>query len=527
MLEVGAQVGPYNIVRRLGAGGMGEVYLGRHRHIGRDAAIKVLLPELSKNEDVVARFFTEARATAAIRHPGIVEILDCDVLPSGRAYIVMEFLQGENLAERLARVGSFAEEMQTAASIVVQVAGALAAAHAKGIVHRDLKPDNVFLCGDTSPGLPPVVKILDFGIAKLVADDGQGKNKTRTGSLLGTPTYMSPEQCRGAGSIDHRTDIYALGCMAFEMVAGRPPFVRPGSGEVLVAHLVEPPPQLSSLVRNVPPEIEAVVGAMLEKDPAARPQTMVEIAARVEAVFGGRLTPIVADPGSGAVRVPTPPLGGPTARPIAPAAPNPVASNPVIAGGTRVLPAVVSSRTTLSDTASEANEVGPAPPSRPRWLIPAVIGGVAVVLAVGLGLALSGPSKPPPVAAAPHQAPPPEPVAPPPPPPPPVHKPPPEVTIEVASDPSGAEVWLPGDDSARGHTPLKIAVRRGEPPVRITLKSAGYNDAAVTLDPAQEDSGPVNVALEKVKTERKRTEPTQPRKHVVKPAEGPYKAMGD
>src|SRR5262249_3475041 len=148
MLEVGAQVGPYNIVRRLGAGGMGEVYLGRHRHIGRDAAIKVLLPELSKNEDVVARFFTEARATAAIRHPAIVEILDCDVHPSGRAYIVMEFLEGENLAERLARGGSYAGNLETAGSIIVQVASALAAAHAKGIVHRDLKPDNVFLCGD-------------------------------------------------------------------------------------------------------------------------------------------------------------------------------------------------------------------------------------------------------------------------------------------------------------------------------------------------------------------------------------------
>src|SRR5215471_11969026 len=411
MLEVGAQVGPYNIVRRLGAGGMGEVYLGRHRHIGRDAAIKVLLPELSKNEDVVARFFTEARATAAIRHPGIVEILDCDVLPSGRAYIVMEFLQGENLAERLARVGSFADEMQTAASIVVQVAGALAAAHAKGIVHRDLKPDNVFLCGEAAPGVPPPVKILDFGIAKLVADDGQGKNKTRTGSLLGTPTYMSPEQCRGAGSIDHRTDIYALGCMAFEMLAGRPPFVRSGSGEVLVAHLVEPPPQLSSLVPNAPPEIEAVVGAMLEKDPAARPQTMAEIIMRVEAAFGGRIGPVVAEPGSGAIRLPTPALGAPAARPVptpalgAPAArpvPTPAlgapaayatvpaAPSPVIAGGTRVLPAV--SRTTLSDTASEAKDLGGARPARPRWLIPAVVGGVAVVLLIGLGLALSGPS---------------------------------------------------------------------------------------------------------------------------------------
>src|SRR5262249_53040048 len=188
--------GAYTIPRRLGAGGMGEVYLARHRHIGRDAAIKVLLPELSQNEDVVARFFTEARATAAIRHPGIVEILDCDVHKSGRAYIVMEFLEGENLAERLERAGSFARDLPGAGSILAQVASALAAAHAKGIVHRDLKPDNIFLTGTVAAGGAPSVKILDFGIAKLVVDDGEGRNKTRTGSLLGTPTYMSPEQCR-------------------------------------------------------------------------------------------------------------------------------------------------------------------------------------------------------------------------------------------------------------------------------------------------------------------------------------------
>src|SRR4051794_15409066 len=220
MFEVGEHVGAYTIVRRLGAGGMGEVYLARHRHIGRDAAIKVLLPELSQNDDVVARFFTEARATATIRHPGIVEILDCDVHKTGRAYIVMEFLDGENLAECLVRVKSFAHDLPTAAALMAQAASAVGAAHAKGIVHRDLKPDNAFLVGSFGAGLVgggavPLVKILDFGVAKLVTDDGQGRNKTRTGSLLGTPTYMSPEQCRGAGNIDHRTDIYALGCMAF------------------------------------------------------------------------------------------------------------------------------------------------------------------------------------------------------------------------------------------------------------------------------------------------------------------------
>jgi eukaryotic-like serine/threonine-protein kinase len=557
MFEVGAQVGPYNIVRRLGAGGMGEVYLARHRHIGRDAAIKVLLPELTKNEEVVARFFTEARATATIRHPGIIEILDCDVHKSGRAYIVMEFLDGENLAERLARAGSFAGDFPSVGSIIIQVASALAAAHAKGIVHRDLKPDNVFLC-NVVPGSAPFVKILDFGIAKLVDDDGGGRNKTRTGSLLGTPTYMSPEQCRGAGSIDHRTDIYALGCMAFEMVAGRPPFVRSGAGEVLVAHLVEAPPLLSSLVPGVPPALEAIVARMLEKEADNRPQTMTEIAAHVDGLFGGHVARAAgqgSDALSGPVRAPTPAYGGQPSAPHAVAqplpprtpVPNQAASPPVVSGGTLAAPApapapvsspiiaggtrvMMASHTTLSDTASEAgtSSVPPQVRSRPRWVIPAVAGGGVLIAAVVIGLAIPGrsppPAAPPPPPAPVHQA-----AAPPPPPPPPVHRPPPEATIEVASDPPNAEVWLPGEDAARGHTPLKIAVRRGEPAARVTLKLEGYTDSEVTLDPT--DEAPLNIVMEKVKVEHKHSTADGHRKggKWVGPRDENdiYKAMGD
>jgi len=522
--EVGEQVGAYTITRRLGAGGMGEVYLARHRHIGRDAAIKVLLPELSQNEDVVARFFTEARATATIRHPGIVEIIDCDVHRTGRAYIVMEFLEGENLAERLVRMRSFAAEIPGAGAILAQVASALGAAHAKGIVHRDLKPDNVFLCGTMIPGAVPLVKILDFGVAKLVADDGQGRNRTRTGSLLGTPTYMSPEQCRGAGSIDHRTDIYALGCMAFEMIAGRPPFVRDGAGEVLVAHLVEKPPELLSLVPETPPDLGAMIGQMLEKDAAARPQSMIEILSRLEGMFGA--VPGLVHPGeglSGAMRLPgarTPALGAPlpTAAGVRTPAPNPTQATPptvtpappaVMAGGTRVMPAV--SRTTLSDTASEAAAIRDRDDDEPakakrRWLVPAVIAGGVAAVAVGAIAALGGGSSQPKEVVKHDPRPPEHEQAVKPPPPPPVPKPPVEVTIEIASDPTGADVFLPGDETARGHTPLKLAVRKGTPPVQVTLRAAGYNDAKVSLDPAREETGPINVALEKIKREREHAE---------------------
>ena len=533
MLDVGAQIGAYTIIRRLGAGGMGEVYLGRHRHIGRDAAIKLLLPELSRNEEVVARFFNEARATATIRHPGIVEILDCDVHPSGRAYIVMEYLEGENLATCLARVGSFAGDMRTVGSVTGQVASAVAAAHSKGIVHRDLKPDNVFLAVSRSTGGPLTVKILDFGIAKLLAADGEGRSKTRTGSLLGTPTYMAPEQCRGAGTVDHRADIYSLGCMVFEMVAGRPPFVRNGEGEVLVAHLVETPPLLSSLVPGLPADVDGLVAQMLEKDPAARPQSMQEIVARVETLLGVRPAQFAAamqapqgfptpEVVAASTRSATPPVGTgaggaaaglalgpagtvplPITTPVPRSGPVAAGSGPVIAGGTRVLPGSAS-RTTLSDSASEAgiDDAGLPPRSpRPRWLIPAAAGGGALVVIVAAVALLHSPS-PPPAHAVAHPPPVVEPTPPPPPVKPPEPPPPPaEVAIEVTSDPAGAEVWLPGEDSARGHTPLKIAVRRGQPAAHVTLKAPGYADTTLSLD-ADRGGEPVSVALEKLKRER-------------------------
>ena len=282
LFVAGDKIGAYTILRRIGAGGMGEVYLAEHVHIGRKAAIKMLLPELSSNADVVARFFKEARATGQLKHPGIIEILDCDVHPSGSAYIVMEYLAGENLGQYLARVGSFAAQPRTAAAIAGQIASALAAAHGKGIIHRDLKPDNIFLAPTPEAGTPVDVKILDFGIAKLVGEDTAPTRQTRTGTLLGTPIYMSPEQCRGAGQIDHRTDIYSLGCVLFEMIGGRPPFVRAGLGELIAAHIAEEPPELSSIVPSVPAVLGALVRRMLAKDPDQRPASMGDVVREIE-----------------------------------------------------------------------------------------------------------------------------------------------------------------------------------------------------------------------------------------------------
>jgi serine/threonine protein kinase len=283
----GEQIGPYVVSRRLGAGGMGEVYLARHRHLDRDAAVKVLLPEISLNQTVVSRFFTEARATAQLRHPNIVEIFDCDVLPDGRAFIVMEYLRGESLRQTLDRVGRLSPSWSSIAAIAGMVADALHAAHETGIVHRDLKPDNTYLTAQRSQRVELTVKVLDFGIAKLLSGGGRpGSSATRTGSLIGTPLYMSPEQCRGVPNIDHRADIYSLGCVLFEMVVGQPPFVAEAPGDILMAHMLQEPPLLSALDRSVPEPIAALVARMLAKDPVGRPATMAEVVAILEGFLG-------------------------------------------------------------------------------------------------------------------------------------------------------------------------------------------------------------------------------------------------
>src|SRR6185436_13633062 len=247
-------IGQYRITGVLGGGGMGMVYAAEHKLLGRTAAVKLLLPELSSKQEIVQRFFNEARAATAIKHPGIVEIYDFGWTDDGSAYIVMELLQGETLRARRKR-GPM--RLSSALAVTRQMAGALGAAHAKGIIHRDLKPDNVFLVADPEVPGGERIKLLDFGIAKL-AVFSSGLHKTRTGAVIGTPAYMSPEQCRGV-AIDARADLYSLGCILFELCTGQPPFVGEGEGDVLAAHIHVPAPKLSSLASGIPKEIEALV----------------------------------------------------------------------------------------------------------------------------------------------------------------------------------------------------------------------------------------------------------------------------
>jgi len=275
---IGQILGNYRIVGIIGQGGMGVVYAAEHPLIGRRAAIKLLLPELSQNQEMVTRFFNEARATTMIQHPGLVDIFDFGHAPNGSAYIAMEFLAGESLAGRLARERPLQLDDQIA--ILRQLCSAVGAAHKKGIVHRDLKPDNVFLVPDADVIGGARVKVLDFGIAKLAGD--LGGSKTRTGSMMGTPMYMSPEQCRGAGSVDHRSDVYAIACIAFEMATGVTPFQGEGMGDIVVQHLRDAPPSPRTLNPSVPPVLEAVILRGLAKRAEQRQQNMDEMLAELD-----------------------------------------------------------------------------------------------------------------------------------------------------------------------------------------------------------------------------------------------------
>jgi serine/threonine protein kinase len=261
-LLLGATIGAYRIARLLGVGGMGRVYKGVQPQIGSRVAVKVLSRECSDRPGLVERFFSEARAVNLIRHEGIVNVLDLASLPDGRPYIIMEYLDGAPLTsaiEGAARVGPL--PLGSIARLAVEVLDALGAAHAKGIVHRDLKPDNIYV---TPSGRP---KVLDFGIAKLLPE--LGGSYTQTGSLLGTPHYMAPEQATGQ-QVDYRTDLYAMGVILFECATGTKPFHGDSLFDLLRKHVDAPPPLPSTLRPGLPPGFEHVILTALAKAPEHR-----------------------------------------------------------------------------------------------------------------------------------------------------------------------------------------------------------------------------------------------------------------
>ena len=262
----GTQIGSYRLLRQIGEGGMGAVWMAEHAMLGRQAAIKILHPSFSTRQDIVTRFFNEARAATAISDPGIIQIFDFGFHTDGSAYIVMELLKGEPLDRRLQRVSALS--IGDALRICRQVASAVGAAHAHGITHRDLKPENIFIIRDSEVPGGERAKVLDFGIAKLAGE--LGAQKTNASAIMGTPLYMSPEQCRGAGNVDQRSDIYSLGCVLFALVTGQAPFTAEGTGEIMMKHMIEPSPRLSSRLNGVPPEVDGLILRCLAKDPAER-----------------------------------------------------------------------------------------------------------------------------------------------------------------------------------------------------------------------------------------------------------------
>jgi len=276
---LGTDVGRYRLSRLLGEGGMGRVYLAVQPVIGSRVAVKILSDQCARDPELLDRFFAEARAVNLIRHENIVSVIDLSTLPDGRPFIVMEFIEGQTLAELV--YGGWLP-LGGVVQVMTEILSALGAAHAIGIVHRDLKPDNIIVTAEGH------AKVLDFGIAKLAPSlQAALSPRTRTGALLGTPAYMAPEQITGSGQVDARADLYAAGIVLFEAVTGRAPFMHPTLFDLMKAHMEETPPSPRSIRADLPVEIEAVILRAMAKHPSQRFQSAGEMMQALHAASSG------------------------------------------------------------------------------------------------------------------------------------------------------------------------------------------------------------------------------------------------
>jgi len=317
--------GAYRITRLLGEGGMGAVYEGVQLRLNKRVAIKLMARDLAANREALARFHREAEITSHLGHPHLVTVIDFGQAESGEPYLVMEYLDGEDLDHRLRRVGRLS--IETTVHVIRQVASALNAAHDQGVVHRDLKPGNVFLV--QIPGEPDFVKVLDFGISKMKAARTQ---LTSASAVMGTPNYMSPEQATGMiDDIDHRADQWALACIAWEMLLGRCPFVADETAALLYQIINLDPHPLATRVPGLPPAVETALRRALRKKPAERFSSMREFSRELEAAAFGRPADVTPAPVTvSSITSPTHPTIGYSATqvPLTPVRMQPAGSSP-------------------------------------------------------------------------------------------------------------------------------------------------------------------------------------------------------
>ncbi|MDB4960347.1 MAG: serine/threonine protein kinase [Myxococcales bacterium] len=501
----GDVVGEYVIRDQLGKGGFGTVYRAQHPVIGKQVAIKVLSRRYSADEAIVARFVDEARAVNQIRHRNIIDIFSFGQLADGRHYYVMEYLDGMPLDRYLQEHGVLT--LEAAMPILRAIGRALDAAHAKGIAHRDLKPENIVLSFDDEGQIFP--KLLDFGIAKLTNPDAERAHRTGTGVPLGTPYYMSPEQCRGR-DVDQRTDIYSFGVLTFRLLTGDYPF-HGELIEILHKHMHEDPPLPSSINGQLTPDIDRAILAMLSKDPARRPPTVISAVVALQ----------------GDVTAPTPLITGPlrTATPGVLRRGGVQTADTLAASTGDTMAAATGDTMAAATGAPSAARTGTSPRprtlgaiARPRSRAP-LFAGIAVVIAGATGMFVwlqsRAPSAPITTAASGREAAPaptptpavtPAPVVTPTPAPTTVT--PRTVIVTITGAPDGAEVKVNG--ASRGVVPT-VQLEHATSPTVLNLYADGYVPTSKAITPDRDQ----DIAIPMKKKPRGAPQPKRPSKDDI------------
>jgi len=471
VLPEGAVVGGrYRIIKKLAAGGMGEVYQAEHIELHKQFAVKVMLPTLSFDQEFVNRFKREAISASRIGQQNIIDISDFGQTDDGRFYFVMEFLDGVTIASLLHRQGPL--PVQRMVNIALQTTRALAAAHAQGIVHRDMKPENVMVL--QRPGQPDFVKVLDFGVAKVSTGPAQG-GQTQLGMVVGTPQYMSPEQAMGV-LVDARTDTYALGLILYEMLSGSPTFHGDTASILMVKQVTEPaPPFTPELAATMPAALHDLIFQMLEKDPNARPESLDKVVEVLETLLAHLRVGAKLAPATTSGRFPST------------ATPHTISPVRVTSSG---IPVASPTRVTQPPASNEAEDSMPAPAKSKG---PMLAVGAALLLVIGGGAVVAFKPDPPPanpplliepvVVEEPKKPAVAEPAA------------PKLVKLTLESTPEGAEVFE--KDVSLGTTPLVVS-REAQAILELRFALKGYQDLTKKLAmPLADESRRVELEKEK------------------------------